>query len=197
MKSIIKIAIFALVITSLSIATVSAQQGSNNTKDRVPTTEQKDTAKENATEQRSVYKCESAILKADAILSRYQRNHENHQYIYQNMVSRITEVLDQIDKSGYDTTEARTQLDLFQIQIQNTNQEMEQLGVAIQNAKTNICNEDSDGTRNSLEQAREQLRNIKKEMLQLRSFYQENVKPELIKLRQQMATDTDTADIVQ
>lgn len=149
-------------------------------------------AKERAME----FKCEITSSKMDMVTARYRTHFERHHDTYKNIVTRVSDVLDQLEDKGYDVDSARTALNSFDNDIDNAQTEFDAFLYQMEQAKGILCqNGNADNFQQSLNQSRTQLQEVRKNMLSLRSRYQRDVKPALLELRQQVRLTQDETTV--
>ena len=130
----------------------------------------------------------------DTLEATYRKNFNKHKTTYINVVDRISEILDELEEKGYDVTSARASLVVFRAQIEGTQNDFDSFALEFQQARELLCEDDISGYRESLKQSRNQLKVLRNNMLNLRSEYQNTVKPELLEIREAIRENNGTAE---
>lgn len=138
------------------------------------------------------FRCEVTSSKMDMMMSRYRTNFERHHDTYKNIVTRVSDVLDQLEEKGFDVTEARTALAQFNEEIDKAQTDFDGFAYQIEQSRGTLCqNGNENDFKQSLNRSRLQLQEVRKSLLMLRSRYQRDVKPALLELREQVRNAQD------
>ncbi len=138
------------------------------------------------------FKCEITSSKIDALMARYQNTFEKHTGVYENIAMRVGEVLNQLEDQGYDVEDARRANNQFEGDIEDVQVEFNGFVYQLEQGKSSLCDGDNqEEFKQSMNQARNQLKDVRASLLQLRSQYQDEVKPLLLELREQVRAAED------
>lgn len=201
MKKLLLFTFPILLLISLSWVNISYAQTENSAKPPAQGVENKkeliDKVKEESSktqklpEDKSNFKCTATSSKMDILVENYRKNFERHRQRYENVVIRVDELLITLEEDGYDVTAARTENQRFREQVEAVDNDFTAFENEMDSAKGKLCDDDVTGFRESLGESKTQLRVIRNNMLTLRNSYEQNVKPELLKLKQSVAEDRD------
>ncbi len=169
-------------------------QGVENKNDLIDKVKEENSKTQKLPEDKSNFKCTATSSKMDLLVENYRKNFNRHRERYENIVVRVDELLTSLEEDGYDVTNARMENERFREQVEAVNNDFNAFENEMRAAQGKLCEDDITGFRESLGESRTQLRVIRNNMLTLRNSFEQNVKPELLKLKQSVAEDTDAED---
>lgn len=125
----------------------------------------------------------------------YQQNKEQHRILYQTASVKVNNVVDGLKNKGYDTASLEASLTKANNLVDEA-QELHSLFIAqLSDNSENASCDDIEGAREYLEEAHTTLAQLNDVRSQIRSIYNDEIKPELLRLRQELASNTQDEQI--
>lgn len=179
-----------------------AQNGSSGSSTQSGTASQTTTGNQNSTSNKGVA---NAIKNCEKIEARIQTKMQNYatskkKFItaYDNIVSRIDKIIIVAKENNYDTTKLEADLATFESMLDEFKAGMDESYAQLERTQQYTCGESEGQFMGALTQSRNQLQNAHQKAVELRTFYKETLKIDLLALKDEIASstsaDTNTAD---
>lgn len=172
--------VLAFFLLIAPVAAVGNEQGQNGTPSQ-------GIAKTGNQNQLMQSRCDAVTTRVDNVTNRYNENKLRYMNAFENVAKKVDDMIAQLKVNGYDTAKLEQDMVRVRSMIQNTNRYYASFQNGLENSKQFACGNGSGDYARELNQAREQLRLAKQEMLQLRQFIQTTVRADLNEIRDQIA----------
>ena len=106
------------------------------------------------------------------------------------MVSRIDNIIIVAKEKDYDTAKLETDLATFESMLNEFKIEMNESYAQLETTQQYSCGESEGQFMSALNQSRSQLQNAHQKAVELRAFYKETLRADLITLKNEIAADT-------
>jgi hypothetical protein len=148
--------------------------------------EAQDALKKQLHEQR----CKNIELRIDTRIKRYENNRQMFENVFGNMIARIQRLIDRLKTKGVDTSKLAADLQTLKVKVDKLLADHKIFMQNIGDAKNIACNEnDLTGSevRAKVGEARKVFMTLTQDRLEIRNFYQSNIRPDIMAIRKQLA----------
>ena len=170
---------------------VQQEEKDIRTQEREQKLADKEAEREEKAAERYQFKCEKASSRIDVITENYTEKFNRHAETYRNIITRVDTVLTELSAKGYDTSEAELALADFSSQLDEIEVEFEEFVISLENNGDELCADSEYDFKAGLQESKAKLREVRSKLLKLRSIYQDQVKPALLELREQIRNSAD------
>jgi hypothetical protein len=178
MKSAITLGLSAFLLLTFSVNGLAVTR-------EVNLRDQRQELREERTEFIKSQRCDMATVRVDGVNARYELNRQRIGQIRNRFSDQIQNLLDKIEEAGIDTTNART----LGEELKTKMQELDTLVISkiskVEELRDSACESDQ----LDLREIREEIRVIQLDIVsknqEIKSFYQDELRPELKSLREQ------------
>lgn len=135
-------------------------------------------------------RCGIAEDRINLVISRYQNNSQRRTSVHQKINDKVTTILDTMDDGGYNTTEARAELakmNTLSSELENLVNQKIQLLEESQNYE---CGNSDGAFKTKIQESIQLNLQIREKVLEIRTQYQNQLRPALQDLRDQV-TDSE------
>jgi len=137
---------------------------------------------------RAAQRCEQIGQKIDTALSNYQNNRTSQINLYQAMAEKIQQILLKLQQNGIDVSTLQSDLQLFNVKIQQLNTDASAAMAQLQVAKQYECGNSQGQFMTQLGKARTLMQTVEKDAQDVRQFFQSKIRPDIETLRSQIKT---------
>lgn len=133
--------------------------------------------------------CERVETMVDTRIARFDNNYERNLNRYQAMFERLQTIIEAFSEQGYDTSQLEAAVGEMESQILTVQSEYELFIEQLRASQEYACGESDGEFRNAISEARGQMRAFRQASSETRTFYQTEIRPLLLDLRQQVEAD--------
>jgi TolA-binding protein len=146
------------------------------------------TARAQQIEERKEEMCERVTERVKSVSARYQNKHLGAVKQYQTMKTRLQKIITDLKAKGANTTDLETAVAGLDTKITAVTSAHTALLESMESSKQYGCGNSDGALRESLETVKEKREALRASIAEARVYYQEEVRPEIIALRQQLAS---------
>lgn len=129
-----------------------------------------------------IVSCVLIANKYDEKLSKFIDSHNTHIEIYTKLSDRLESLVNKWEDWGYDVDQIRDDMNELDILIEEYKEDYEDLEDKIELAKER-CTQDDYAAK--LSEAKEALKEVRRDVVDIRVFYQTELRPHIVALKQQ------------
>jgi len=171
-KSILVVALAAaLMIASLAPAALAQQEG-ENPRERVS--------------ERLQERWEKVQQRLELIITRFENNKERHIKVYNEMKAKVQQLLEQMQEKGLDVSKLSQDLAAWDEMIRRFASDYAALMETLKKLCSLEAGEAEQEFRPLIQEAREQLRKVHQDVMEIRLFYQKTIRSDIQDLRSQL-----------
>jgi hypothetical protein len=137
-------------------------------------------------------RCQTITERVDLKVTRYTDNRTEHVQLYKNLVTRITNLLTKAADSGYDTTKLKADLTVLNDKIKNFDKVHADYITKLGATKSFACGNSEGEFLQALKEAKDSLLTVREAVLDIKAFFQNTIKPDVLALRAQKQEPTVT-----
>lgn len=137
-------------------------------------------------------RCENVAEKIDLKVSRYNTNRQLYVDRYDVLRERISNWIARLDSEGYDVSTLESKLDVLKTKIEKIATLHEGFISDLEDLKQFECGNSDGAYKNQLMAGQNQLAEIRAAVMDIRKYFIEEVKPEILALRNLVAEDKET-----
>jgi vacuolar-type H+-ATPase subunit I/STV1 len=185
-----------LLVLSLVALPAVAQGNSNsgsNSNSKSPfgqlnskTPEERATQYKEKVEDRKEAACEKFEERLSQRIRQANLNHERHRNRHQNVVDRISALLTRLEEEGYDVTDLKDSLTQMNTLIGNLGTAHDEYIASLEAMQDLECGDGSGSVGSAVHSSRAELKEVRDILYEIRQYFQETVKPEIIAMREQI-----------
>lgn len=131
-------------------------------------------------------KCEMVNSRIDLKIANFDNGQLRRVSSYQNMKDRLSRAIDKLTAKGVDTSDLKADLVMLDAKIAKLAQDYRAHVDGFRAAKNYDCGESQGQFRRQITESRRELSQVRKDVLDIRSFYATAIKPDLIKARNEL-----------
>ncbi|MFA6422298.1 MAG: hypothetical protein WCV92_02795 [Candidatus Buchananbacteria bacterium] len=180
-KSILLVAIFTLFLAVFAFGSQTMAANSASIKNKLIATSTKEKVS-NATSTR----CQTITQKAEIKLSNYENGQARRVSAYNNMKTRLLKVVERLTAKGIETADLKADLVMLDAKIKKLSDDYALYISALKQTGNLACGQSDGQFKGKLSEARRLLPQVKKDVLDIRSFYSKTIKPDLLKLKAEL-----------
>lgn len=143
---------------------------------------------QNRVQQNVEYKCDIVTERVDMLTARYQNNKDGYQQRYQEIATKISDALARLEAKGYDVSTVKADLAVFNQKLMKFSTDFAQFQNMLGGTKGYACGNSNGDFLGELQRSREQLRVVRQDSLELRSYYQTTLRPAIQDLKDQVVS---------
>lgn len=151
------------------------------------------TARASARAENMAQRCARVSEKIKLLSAKYENAHKGATQNYQTMKSNLAKIVADLKAKGADTAALESAIAGMEAKISTINTARQAYLEALSNTSNYSCGNSEGAYKDSLSQARSKLQLVSQAVLEARIYYQESVRPEIIKLRQRLAVASASA----
>lgn len=148
-----------------------------------------------AKEQRIEARCNNIQTRLETRINRYENNGQMFETVFGNMLARITRLSERLEAKGVDVSTLKTDIATLEIKINKLFSDQDTFMQTLEDAKAVTCTE-ADQTNSEIKgkmgEARTVLQTLHQDRLDIRSYFKETIKPDVLAIRQQLASQETT-----
>lgn len=137
-------------------------------------------------------KCKLIEANVETKTSRFDSNKAMHQEQYTQMKERLNNLVTQLKAKGLDTTKLETDVATLNTKTDKFVTDYEAYITKLKDTKAYACGHSDGEFRSALQLARTAILPVRQDVIDIRSFYQTTIRPDLIALRTQLAKISPT-----
>ncbi len=139
-------------------------------------------------------RCTQIENKIQVQIGRYEDGKARHLNSYSNLANRLEKLITRLEDKGYDTTQLKTDLVTLKTKIAKFSTDYLVYITRLNGTKAYACGKSEGEFKNELKSAKDLLKAVQDDSEEIRSFYQETIKPDLKALRKQnVNTNTNSS----
>lgn len=146
------------------------------------------TARASARAERKEDRCERVTERVKDVTARYENNHKGALQRYQNIKARLQKMITELKAKGADTMALEVTAKGLDQKITAVGTAHQEYIKALESSKQYGCGTSEGEFKQAMEEAKLKMQAVRDAVADARLYYQETVRPEIIKLRQQMAS---------
>lgn len=140
-------------------------------------------------EERKEKRCENVNNRIDTRIQRYENNQQRHRDVFGKIVNRVESVIDKLKAKGADTSDLSSALSTMKDMIKDLESEHSEFIDELKETKNYECGSSEGKFREQLKEARGSLLEVRSKVVEIRKYYQTDVRPEIIELREELKSD--------
>ena len=197
------IVVLSLLVPTLSIGLVAAENSSTNTSETEPTTtlearlsEHKSQFKENLTRAAQVIiksKCKASQGVISSLSGRIKGIQTSRSAVYKNITEHLSTLQIKLQNKNVDTTELQTEIADLQTKIDVYKTDITAYKQAVADLAAMDCMSDPAAFRSTLDAARAARQKVASDIADIRSYVTGTIKPTLVKIRQNLEANQPKA----
>lgn len=130
-------------------------------------------------------KCANVEARIDIRLARFENNKQRHLDNYNRLKQQITDLSDQLSAEGYDVAQLKNDLLVLDQKIKKFGSDVEVFIDKLAEARGYACGKSDGQFKATLKEARDLLAVVHSDILDIRSYYQMTIRPDIQKVREQ------------
>lgn len=130
-------------------------------------------------------RCELLTGRIENRINRFNTLKDERTERYNNVLDRLAIINEKLQNEGYDTSEVEANWQTMNGLVQNYSVAYQEFIAALEDTKQYACGESEGAFRDELDQAQEELKDVRDIGFEIRSFYINTLKPSVIALRNQ------------
>lgn len=147
-------------------------------------------------------RCKNIQTRLETRINRYENNGKMFETVFGNMLARIQRLSDRLKTKGVDVSKLETDLVTLNDKINKLFSDQKSFMLTLEAAKSITCSEvdreNSTETKTKMGEARKVFQTLHEDRLDIRSYFKETIKPDILAIRQQLAgqetTTTETEE---
>lgn len=145
-------------------------------------------------EERKEKRCENVEKRVQTRINRYENNHSRHVKILENMEARLAKVITLFDEKGLDVSKLEADTATLSDMIDDVVATHETFVGELGKSENYACGESEGEFKKQLSKARRVLPEVKEGIEQIRTFYKDTIRPEILDLRSQLEEEDEKED---
>lgn len=142
-----------------------------------------------AEQQRLKLRCKGAQGLISPLAGRIQGIETSRTQVHEHLLDRLEKLSERLADRGVDVTTLNTQIDELETKIETFKTDLEEYKQAVADLKDMDCVADPDAFKASLETARNLRAKLKQDVVDIRTYLNDTIKPTLKAIREQLAAD--------
>lgn len=135
-------------------------------------------------------RCRAITTKIDGYLNRYKNNYDKHRKVYANLKERLQKMVTKLEAKGYDVTVLKTDLVTLDAKLKKLHDDYVAYAGELGETKQFKCGTSEGQFAGSVSEAREKLKIVHQDIVDIRAFYKSVIKSDLQKLKLQARVKT-------
>jgi hypothetical protein len=159
--------------------------------------EGKNQAKEERKEQKKEkweQRCSIMEKRIDTRIKRYENKKNANSNRFSNMQSRFEKLVERLEAKGYDMTVLKEDLKMLDEKINKLYGTHDAFISVLYETKENPCGESEGAFIKGVGEARKMIPEIRKDIIDIKSFYREVIRPDLLQIREQVREQEGLTD---
>lgn len=148
--------------------------------------EERQAQKQEKLEQR----CSIVEEKINIKVSRFENNKVRRVNAYNNLRNRVSKFIDKLSSQGYDVSKLKSDLVTLDEKIKKFSSDYASYITLLKSTKDYACGQSEGQFKGKLSEARKQLQIVHQSALEVRSYFQGTIRPDIQAIRAQKKTDT-------
>lgn len=136
-------------------------------------------------------KCERWQNRIQNRIKRYENKHQLHERVFGNMVDRLKKVSERLKDAGLDTGDLNSYITVLEGKINDLMGEHADFIDQLEQTDEHSCGQSEGEFKNQLGEARRMIPQVRSALDEVRDYYRDVVRPELIELKQQLNDEKD------
>ena len=137
-------------------------------------------------------RCEIITKNIDNRLARFNDNKNGHAIRYQELKTRLTNLISRLEQKGYDVSKLEADLTVLDTKIKKFADDYVTFIEQLKTTKGFACGQSQGAFADALSKAKDLLRLVRQDAMDIRDYYQTQIKPDLMALRAQKPLPTET-----
>ncbi len=181
-----KIAFLSFLGIILTFAAITAQARIDTPKaNGNSVASQKNTTSGDSTFNSNQNKCEKVASKIQAKVGSFEDGQKRRLSAYENMSKRISNIIVKMEEKGLDTADLKADLVILEAKIANMSKNYSSY-IGTLNGSRGLACDDNSKFKNKLGESRTLLTQVKKDALDIRSFYSTVIRPDIVALKNKL-----------
>lgn len=143
-------------------------------------------AREEAKEERKEKRCERIQNRIQNREERYEEKLNRHEMKFDRVADKVESLSERFKDSGLDVSDLEASLATFEGMVNDLRDEQEAFIAALGETENYVCGESEGEFKNQLKEAREMVPGIKEQVAEVRDYYKNTLREEILKLREQI-----------
>jgi hypothetical protein len=141
-------------------------------------------------------RCKNIQTRLETRINRYENNGQMFETVFGNMLARMQRLSDRLKAKGIDVSKLEADLITLNGKINKLFSDQESFMLTLEAAKSITCSEvdreNSTETKTKIGEARKVFQTLHEDRLDIRNFFKETIKPDILAIRQQIASQETT-----
>lgn len=142
-------------------------------------------------------KCELITSRVDERVGKFDNNKGLHQQQYAKLKERLSNLITKLNEKGYDTSKLSSDLSTLNSKIEKFGTDYKTFTDKLKESRTYVCGASEGQFKTKLEEAKDLLKVVKQDSVDVRNYFKNTIKPDLQDLKNQRhekksETTTDT-----
>ena len=130
-------------------------------------------------------RCEVLEKRVDLAIDRYTNNNSRYMEVFENLIEKLTAFADRSEDAGQDVTALRADIETLRTKVDEINTAYGEYIQELSDSKAFACGQAEGEYKTTLKTALQSHLAVKKMIIETRSFYQNEIKPDLKRLREE------------
>jgi len=130
-------------------------------------------------------RCSIVTTRIDTMIARYDNNKQRHIEQHRKAIERVSSVVNQLESRGYDVTQLRADLKIWESDIIAFANQYTEFVSALRLSQDYACGKSQGDFKAQLTVARKELADVREASVTVRNFYQTTVRADLQALKNQ------------
>ena len=130
-------------------------------------------------------RCELLTQRTDAHINRYENNRVGHVNAFTNIKERLERLITRLQERGYDTDKLKEDVEILGMKIDKLSQDLDLFIEKLREAKNYTCGESEGAFAEAMRVARDQLKIVREDVRDIKTFYRNTIKPDILAIRAQ------------
>lgn len=129
--------------------------------------------------------CEEVTKRVNSVTARYDKNHQGQLIKYQKLQERVKKTIAALGEKGYDTAALSAALPDLDTKIEKLSADYAIFIENLEKSKQFTCGESNGDFKEAMLLARESLVQVREDILDIREYYNDAIRPAMLELKQQ------------
>lgn len=130
-------------------------------------------------------RCQNIETRIETKIAKFHNNKERHVNGYKKAAERLQNLADKLDARGYDTSQVRADYQTLNQKILKFAQDYANFIAQLEETQQHACGQSEGAFKQALAEARDALKVVREDSLDIRNFYQTVVRPHVLDLKNQ------------
>jgi len=127
----------------------------------------------------------------DKKIEKINEQEEKHYKKYIGLSKDLEDFIEERESEGYDMSEIKKDLETLNGKIDKYNQNHDIYLEKLMNIKNNICTHTEDEYKNSIKAAKDALKEVRKDVVDIKTYYYTDIRPDILEFKQQLISEEE------